>query len=84
MSADIDSPADFAKQRMQYQIQRLSAAMSKHADRTNELDPGDLLKAYWLTGAVDNESRKQLEQRIQRIQAALNPGAHENHNQGKH
>jgi len=75
---DIDSPEEFAKQRMQYQIQRLSAAMSKHTDHATEQDPNELLKTYWLTGAVDTENRKQLDERIARIRATLNSTKHEN------
>ncbi|MDH3695397.1 MAG: DUF349 domain-containing protein, partial [Gammaproteobacteria bacterium] len=75
---DIDSPNEFAKQRMQFQIQRLSAAMSKHTDHATEQDPNKLLKTYWLTGAIGNENRKLLDERIASIRAALNSTKHEN------
>ncbi len=74
---DIESPAEFTKQRMQYQIQRLSAAMSKQVNQETEKNPTNLLQEYWLTGAIVAENRRSLDRRIARINTAMKPAVHD-------
>ncbi len=69
---DLDSPPEFAKQRMQYNVERLNAAMTKQSvssDPEHEID--ELLVQYWLTGAVPAEFHDSISRRFDRIRSAM-------------
>jgi len=74
--AEIDSPVEFAKQRMAFQVQRLAAAMgarqapAEDSDDTAALDK--LTQQYWLSGAVPSAQYAALEARFGRARQALN------------
>ncbi len=61
---EVDSPAEFQKQRMAYQIERLAASMKKDASTQDSADT--LLKLLCYTAAVPAQSADALQQRVQR------------------
>ena len=66
--AEIDSPPEFARQRMQYNVDRLNAAMIQRQEQMDaETEIEELLIEYWLTGAVPTDSYLQLKQRFEKI-----------------
>lgn len=70
--ADLDSPSAFAKERMQYNVMRLNEVMTKRAERSDpEDDIKNLLIEFWLTGPVPEEHFESINERFQRIRAAL-------------
>jgi len=73
--AEIDSPPEFAKARLEYQVRRLSAAMA-HQDRTAQDQDTmaaslALMRTYWLTGAVSPHESVPIEARFERALQAL-------------
>ena len=70
--ADIESPAQFAKQRMALQIERLSAAMGK-SKGTILLPREQLISEIMLTGPVPAVSSELNLNRLQKCRSALNP-----------
>lgn len=64
----IDSPPEFARERMQTNITRLKSAMVEHcAVADPEIETQDLLINYWLTGAVPEQAHESLNKRFNRI-----------------
>ncbi len=73
--AEIDSPGEFAAERMQVQVDRLAAAMgkskSKEADNIATLKTDALLERWWSTGPVAPSAAPALESRFDAIKQAL-------------
>ncbi len=70
--SEIESPPEFARERMKQNVERLNAVMTKQVSITNpEEEIRELMVSYWLTGAVPSETHELLEQRFNRIQAEL-------------
>ena len=70
--SELDSPPEFSRDRMLFNVQRLNAAMTKQEKNFNsEKKTRELLIHYWLTGAVPGEAYPPLKQRFSRIHQAL-------------
>ena len=70
--ADLDSPPEYARQRMQFNVERLSAVMAKQSGTTDsESEINELLVKFWLTGAVPQQHCQTINERFQRIRSAL-------------
>ena len=70
--SEIESPPEFARERMKQNVERLNAVMTKQVSVTDpEEEIRELLISYWLTGAVPSEAHELLKQRFNRIQAEL-------------
>ncbi len=68
--SEIESPPEFTRQRMQYNVERLNAAMTKQSSQQDlETEFSDLLVQYWLTGAVPNDQHPVLKERFEKIRA---------------
>ena len=68
----IDSPPEFAQDRMQTNIARLKSAMVDHSATADpEIETRDLLVNYWLTGAVPEQAHESLNKRFNRIREEL-------------
>ena len=68
----IDSPPEFAQDRMQTNIARLKSAMVDHSATADpEIETRDLLVNYWLTGAVPEQAHESLNNRFNRIREEL-------------
>jgi len=68
--AEVDSPREYARQRMALQINRLSAAMGKAPD-TPTLGSADLIEQIHLVGPVRPEQQAQIDQRFKACYEAL-------------
>lgn len=74
VNAEIDSPNEFADARMQLQVNRLAAAMGKAKTKDSGgkiKDTRDLIAAWWTTGGASPDSMPVLQQRFERVRAAL-------------
>ncbi len=72
----IDSPPEFARDRMQTNISRLKSAMVDQSAATDpEIETRDLLVNYWLTGAVPEQAHESLNNRFNRIREELSKGS---------
>ena len=70
--SEIESPPEFARERMKQNVERLNAVMTKQVSVTNpEEEIRELMVSYWLAGAVPSEAHELLKQRFNRIQAEL-------------
>ncbi len=70
--AKIDSPAEFARDRIQANVARLKAAMVDHDQASDpEAETRQLLAEFWLTGAVPEQEYESLNSRFSRIRAEL-------------
>ena len=73
--AEIDSPSEFTKDRMAFQVQRLAAAMGArqtHAEPSDDVaDIDQLIRRYWLSGAVPSAQHATLEDRFERVRQTL-------------
>ena len=67
--AELDSPAEFSKQRMAMQIERLSAAMGKGDGEVKNAD--ELIREALLVGAVDARQHKPAFARLENCAKAL-------------
>ena len=68
----IDSPPEFAQDRMQTNIARLKSAMVDHSATADpEIETRNLLVNYWLTGAVPEQAHESLNKRFNRIRQEL-------------
>ncbi len=68
----IDSPPEFARDRMQTNISRLKLAMVDQSSTNDpETETQDLLVNYWLTGAVPEQAYESLNKRFNRIREEL-------------
>ena len=70
INAGIDSPAQYAKQRMELQISRLSTALGKDSNQ-ELLSDRDLISRIHITGAVPLTKEPELSQRFQKCYQAL-------------
>ena len=74
--AEIDSPTEFAKDRMAFQVRRLAAAMGArqtHAEDSDNATAFDqLTQQYWLRGAVPSAQLTKLDARFEHARQALN------------
>ncbi len=72
--AEIDSPSEFAKDRMAFQVQRLAAAMGarqSHAENSDDATAFDqLTQQYWLRGAVPSAQFAALDARFEHARQA--------------
>ncbi len=69
---DLESPPEYARQRMQYNVERLNAAMTKRSEHSNpEQEINELMVQYWLTGAVPSEHHESIGRRFHRIRSML-------------
>ena len=65
--AGIESPPEFAQQRMEYQVARLSASLAGSASKTETLHDPRLLQEEWcLTGALPADVEAELDTRFLR------------------
>lgn len=70
--AELDSPPEFARERLRFNVERLNAVMTKQTEQVDlEKDVNALLIQFWSTGAVPEQSRQTMNDRFQRIRAAL-------------
>ena len=71
--AEIDSPAEYARDRMQLQVQRLNAAITTHnPNNVNpNLDSQKLVVQFCTTGAVEPQYNHELQNRFDRIFSEL-------------
>ncbi len=68
----IESPPEFARDRMQTNISRLKSAMVDQSTATDpETETQDLLVNYWLTGAVPEQAHETLKKRFNKIREEL-------------
>ena len=68
----IESPPEFAQDRMQANIERLQSAMvSQDANTNTEAEMSGLMVKYWLTGAVPEHAHDSLVKRFDRIRSEL-------------
>ena len=70
--AEVDSPAEFSRQRMALQIERLSAALGKGASESGGGSADQLIRDILLLGAVDADARVAAVARLERCLVALN------------
>jgi len=69
---EIDSPAEFARDRMAYNVDRLNAVMTRQTSQTDSNDEiNALLVQYWLTAAVPEEHHQAISDRFKRIRSKL-------------
>jgi hypothetical protein len=72
--AEIESPSEFAKDRMAFQVQRLAAAMGArqtHAEKSDDTATFDqLTRQYWLSGAVPSAQYAMLDARFEHARQA--------------
>ncbi|MBT8137772.1 MAG: DUF349 domain-containing protein [Gammaproteobacteria bacterium] len=68
IAANIESPDEFSEERMQYRVTQLSESLSGNRQT---LDPGELEKSWYCSGAVPADQREALEQRFRRALEAL-------------
>ena len=74
--SEIESPPEFTRQRMQYNVARLSAVMTKQSGQYDpKAETDQLMIQYWLTGAVPAEHNQLLQERFARIQTEVRKGA---------
>ena len=72
----IDSPPEFAHDRMQVKIARLKTAMVDQNSSTDpEIETRNLLVNYWLTGAVPEHEYESLSERFNQIRNELSKGS---------
>ncbi len=70
--AELDSPPEFARDRLQLNVERLNAAMTKQTEQGDlESEINALLVQYWATGAVPEQYSQAMNERFQRIRSAL-------------
>lgn len=70
--SEIESPPEFTRQRMQYNVDRLSAVMTKQSEQSDsKTEANQLMIQYWLTGAVPEEHNQSLDERFARIQSEV-------------
>lgn len=73
--SEIESPPEFTRQRMQYNVARLNAVMTKQSGPSDpRKEANQLMIQYWLTGAVPKEHSQSLEERFARIQSEVRKG----------
>ncbi len=71
--AEITSPPEYARERMQYNVERLNAVMTKQTEKSNPtIEINNLLVEYWLTGAVPKQHHHSITERFDRIRSNLN------------